>query len=40
MAAIYEDNFGFWEIDCRKEHPSLSTSRVKAFAQSADAATA
>jgi hypothetical protein len=20
MAAIYEDNFGFWEIDCPEEH--------------------
>jgi hypothetical protein len=20
MAAIYEDNFGFWELDCLEEH--------------------
>ena len=20
MAAVYEDNFGFWELDCPEEH--------------------
>jgi hypothetical protein len=20
MAAVYDDNFGFWEIDCSEEH--------------------
>jgi hypothetical protein len=27
MAAIYEDNFGFWEIDCPEEHAFLSSLR-------------
>ena len=30
MVAVYEDNFGYWGIDCPKEGASLSISRGKA----------
>jgi hypothetical protein len=29
MAAVYEDNFGFWELDCSEEHAFFANVQSK-----------